>query len=228
MRFNKKIVKIFGTIAAFLLSLPSLSVPAFARRHEAREATRTPNMLDIELALKKLDFYAVEPDEYVIVVDPSRQKLYVLKNHVIIKTYDASTSRHGLGNIYDSKKTPWGTHRIKEKIGAGEQLFTLFKYAESTGKIRKYGSGITTRILWLTGQEAGVNADPRINDKNFDSTPGHVDTYYRNIYIHGIPNEAKIGRPASIGCIVMRNAEIVELFDMVPVGTLVEILKKTY
>ncbi len=228
MRLNKTIVNIFGTIATFMLSIPPLSLTALARRHEEREPARPPDMLDIETALKKLDFYAVEPDEKVIVIDPSRQKLYVLQNRVIIKIYDASTSRFGLGNTFGSLKTPTGTHRINEKIGAGAQLFTLFKNAESTGKIRKYGSGITTRILRLTGQEAGINADPRINDKNFDSTPKHVDTYFRNIYIHGIPNEARVGRPASIGCIVMRNADIVELFDMVPAGTLVEILNKTY
>jgi lipoprotein-anchoring transpeptidase ErfK/SrfK len=70
---------------------------------------------------------------------------------------------------------------------------------------------ILTRILWLSGCEPGFN---RL---------GNVDTMRRFIYIHGSPDTVAMGIPGSIGCVRMRNADIVELFDRVPAGTPVEI-----
>jgi lipoprotein-anchoring transpeptidase ErfK/SrfK len=71
---------------------------------------------------------------------------------------------------------------------------------------------ILTRILWLSGCEVGFN---RLGD---------VDTMRRYIYIHGSPDSVHMGEPGSIGCIRMRNADIVELFDLVPAGTPVNIV----
>jgi lipoprotein-anchoring transpeptidase ErfK/SrfK len=70
---------------------------------------------------------------------------------------------------------------------------------------------ILTRILWLSGCEPGNN---RL---------GCVDTMRRYIYIHGSPDRAEMGLPGSHGCIRMRNCDIVELFELVPVYTPVEI-----
>jgi len=71
------------------------------------------------------------------------------------------------------------------------------------------GNLITSRILWLRGLEAGVNLG------------GQVDTHARYIYIHGTQREDRIGEPLSAGCVLMRNADIVELFEEVRTGDLV-------
>ena len=71
---------------------------------------------------------------------------------------------------------------------------------------------ILTRILWLSGKELGIN---RLGD---------VDTMQRYIYIHGTPDNVKLGVPASHGCVRMRNTDVVKLFDMVKVGDTVEII----
>jgi len=68
---------------------------------------------------------------------------------------------------------------------------------------------ITSRILWLRGLERGVN----LGDG--------VDTHDRYIYIHGTHREAEIGKRMSAGCILMRNLDIIELFDEVRTGDLV-------
>ncbi|MBN2318138.1 MAG: L,D-transpeptidase [Acidobacteria bacterium] len=46
-----------------------------------------------------------------------------------------------------------------------------------------------------------------------------VDTHDRYIYIHGTNEEGRIGRAVSHGCIRMKNADIVDLFDRVDVNT---------
>jgi lipoprotein-anchoring transpeptidase ErfK/SrfK len=127
--------------------------------------------------------------------------------------YPVSTSIHGLGNRSDSQKTPTGVHRIREKIGGGQPAGMIFKSREATGNIfDQFDIGeddITSRILRLDGMEAGVNKD------------GVHDSYDRYIYIHGTSDEKRIGHPASIGCIRMNNADIIELFDEVLVNDLV-------
>ena len=72
---------------------------------------------------------------------------------------------------------------------------------------------ITSRIMWLEGMQPGLNKG------------GYVDTYQRYIYIHGTSEEDKIGQPASIGCIRMRNKDIVELFRKVKSGCEVNIIE---
>ncbi len=164
--------------------------------------------------------FGLKPGELFIVVDPSDQRLYVVENQTILKSYDVATSKYGIGNEYGSGKTPPGTHRIKEKFGDGARPGAIFKERRNTGKIAQIFKDktdipedlVTTRILWLAGQERGINKG------------GRIDTQARYIYIHGTPEEGLIGAPASRGCIRMRNADVVELFELVPEGTLVEIL----
>lgn len=137
----------------------------------------------------------------------------------ILRTYPVSTARNGVGEQFGSYCTPRGKHLIRAKIGAGQPLNTVFVarrpsgeiYTPTLGAVFRERDWILTRILWLSGCELQRN---RL---------GGVDTMRRYIYIHGGPDDAPIGIPASHGCIRMRNAEIVELFDRVPVYTPVDI-----
>ena len=137
-----------------------------------------------------------------------------------LKRYSVSTARGGPGELRDSLCTPRGRHIVRAKIGAGQLANTVFVGRRPTGEIwtpelgRKYPGRdwILTRILWLSGCEPGFN---RL---------GNVDTMRRFIYIHGSPETVQMGTPGSIGCVRMRNADVVELFDLVPPGTEVRIL----
>ena len=141
------------------------------------------------------------------------------KNGSIIKRYAISTSKNGAGEQNGSYCTPRGRHIVRAKIGAGRPLNTVFVERRPTGEIyspelaRSFPKRdwILTRILWLSGCEPGYN---RL---------GAVDTMRRAIYIHGSPDSAEMGKPGSHGCIRMRNEDLVELFDLVPVRTPVEI-----
>lgn len=231
---NRKLVKFLGALSAVVVSISSISVSLFARERRQENSLRlsSATLQDLESAFDKLArTYPLKPDELVLIVDPENQQLYVMRNKEIAKTYTISTSKFGMGTTHGSNRTPWGTHRIKTKIGHGAKPWTIFKYGENTGKIakpRSGGNGITTRIMWLQGLEEGVNFDSSVTEENFKKKSGYIDTYWRHVYIHGTPRESRVGKPASLGCITMKNAEVIELFDMVPEGTLVEILHKTY
>jgi lipoprotein-anchoring transpeptidase ErfK/SrfK len=135
------------------------------------------------------------------------------------KVYSVSTSKHGLGEQNGSFCTPRGRHIVRAKIGAGQPLGAVFARRRPTGEIwtpalhaaNPGRDWILTRILWLSGCEPGVN---RL---------GEVDTMRRYVYIHGSHEHAEMGKPGSIGCIRMRNADIIELFDLVPPYTPVDI-----
>lgn len=137
----------------------------------------------------------------------------------LLKRYVVSTAAKGVGEQNGSNCTPRGRHVIRAKIGAGRTANTVFVRRRPTGEIwtpelatafpgRDW---ILTRILWLSGCEPGKN---RL---------GCVDTMRRYIYIHGCPDNVPMGRPGSIGCIRMRNSDIIELFDLVPAYTPVDI-----
>ena len=137
----------------------------------------------------------------------------------VVRSYSVSTAKNGAGEKNGSFCTPRGRHIVRAKIGTGRPLNTVFVRRRPTGETwtpelhAKYPGRdwILTRILWLSGCEPGIN---RL---------GEVDTMRRYIYIHGSPESAEMGKPGSIGCIRMRNADIVELFDLVPAGIPVEI-----
>jgi len=136
-----------------------------------------------------------------------------------IKRYSISSAKNGVGEVNDSFCTPRGRHIIRAKIGAGQPLNAVFVERRPTGEVytpelassSPERDWILTRILWLSGCERGYNR------------MGPVDTMRRAIYIHGSPDTAEMGTPGSGGCIRMRNRDIVELFDLVPILTLVEI-----
>ena len=131
------------------------------------------------------------------------------------KVYSIATATNGIGQTMGSECTPLGKHRIRAKIGAGEAPNTVFSGRRSTGEIyneqlaKRYPDRdwILTRILWLCGNEPGLN---RL---------GNVDTMRRYIYIHGAPDSHAMGVPSSHGCIKMHNSDVTELFDEVTVGT---------
>lgn len=134
--------------------------------------------------------------------------------------YPVSTAKNGAGEINNSGCTPRGKHRIRAKIGAGCAENTVFVRRRPTGEIYSPALAaqypqrdwILTRILWLTGCESGFNRG------------GNCDTLRRFIYLHGTPDSEPMGVPLSHGCIRMRNADIIRLFDAVTCGTTVEIV----
>jgi len=147
-------------------------------------------------------------------VDSERQQLQLIdidasENRV----YPVSTSGQGIGNRKDSHQTPHGVHRIRQKIGGGQPSGMVFKSREPTGNLfDRYDIGddeITSRIIWLDGMEEGINRG------------GIHDSYERYIYIHGTSDERRIGQPVSMGCIRMKNVDVIELFDEVLVNDLV-------
>jgi predicted GNAT family N-acyltransferase len=139
----------------------------------------------------------------------------------LLRRYLVSTARNGAGEQYGSFRTPRGRHIVRAKVGAGETANTVFVRRRPTGEVwtpqlavefpdRDW---ILTRILWLSGKEPGRN---RL---------GEVDTMRRYIYLHGSPDTVVMGTPGSIGCVRMRNQDIIELFDQVPVYIPVEIVE---
>lgn len=139
----------------------------------------------------------------------------------VLRRYAISTAANGVGEMSGSYCTPRGRHIIRARIGAGLPENTVLVRRRPTGEIYTPGLGaqfperdwILTRILWLSGCEPGFN---RL---------GETDTMRRYIYIHGAPESVKLGKPGSHGCIRMHNADLVELFDLVPAGTAVEIFE---
>ena len=129
--------------------------------------------------------------------------------------YSVSTAANGVGCEKDSGCTPLGAHIIRAKIGAGAAPNAVFVGRRPTGEIStpelmaQYPNRdwILTRILWLSGTEIGEN---RL---------GNVDTMQRYIYIHGSPDSTEMGRLGSHGCVRMRNADVIALFDWVEAGT---------
>lgn len=157
----------------------------------------------------------------ILYVSISQQKLFHIKNNSIIGKYPISSSEKGIGNKKNSGKTPLGLHSIKEKHGAetplnGRMIGRVFYghiatiYSDTTSSKT---DDITSRILWLSGEEKGVNKGE------------NIDSYQRYIYIHGTSEEGKIGAPASHGCIRMINKDVIKLFSLVKLNTKVLILE---
>ena len=133
------------------------------------------------------------------------QSLTLEEEGTPIRTYPVSTSRFGVGTEQGSFKTPTGQFRIIEKIGADLPIDTVFRSRVPLSPdepLPPTEDLVMSRILWLDG----------LDEHN-------VNTRDRFIYIHGTRHEDKIGTPASCGCVRMRNADVIELFDLVEAGT---------
>lgn len=131
-----------------------------------------------------------------------RDQLLTLKDgETPVRTYPVSTSRFGIGTEKGSLKTPTGRFRVAEKIGGDMPADTIFQSRvplKPGDPLPPTEDLVMSRILWLDG----------LDEEN-------ANTRERFIYIHGTKHEAKIGSPVSCGCIRMRNADVVELFDLV-------------
>lgn len=139
----------------------------------------------------------------------ARQRLSVKRGRTTLRSFPISTSKYGLGAEEGSNKTPTGRFRIAEKIGDGLPIDTAFKSRvplSPSPKMLREEDLIMSRILWLDGLE-----------------PGNANSHGRYIYIHGTNHEEQIGQAASHGCIRMMNADVAELFRLVPVETRVVI-----
>ncbi len=156
-----------------------------------------------------------------VVVSLSEQSLHLLDSGVTIAVYPVSTAVNGGGEREGSYKTPRGRHAICEKIGGDAPRGAVFVGRCATGESctrSAYAAApsrdwILSRILWLEGLEEGINRG------------GDVDSRSRYIYIHGTPDEEPIGVARSHGCVRMRNDDVIAFFDMVAVGTEVEIVE---
>jgi len=161
------------------------------------------------LLLAPFRLLAGDSDRCLVVSVPD-QKIAVVENGWTLATFSVSTSRYGVGDDFNSFATPLGRMEVAGKIGDGAPLGAVFRHRQWTGEIlRPNATGrdpIVTRILWLRGTE-------------FEN----ANAFSRNIYIHGTPVEHLIGRPASYGCIRMRSRDVVELFDMTPLGSTVQV-----
>ncbi|WGZ91470.1 MAG: L,D-transpeptidase [Candidatus Thiocaldithrix dubininis] len=156
----------------------------------------------------------------LLIVDAGAQRMYLVEQGQPVGGWVISTAANGTGSEKGSDKTPLGLHKISEKIGDGAPLGAIFKARQNTGKqveiLTAPGADskddyVTSRIMWLEGLEPGVNKG------------GDVDSKERYIYIHGTGEEGKLGTPASHGCIRMKNADVINLFNRVDENTLVYI-----
>ena len=149
------------------------------------------------------------------------QVLELLEEGRVVARFPVSTAFRGAGETEGSERTPRGLHEIAEKIGGEAPTRAVFVARRPTGEVctealfqaEPERDWILTRILWLRGLEPGRNAGPG------------CDTYARYVYIHGTPEERRLGTPGSHGCIRMGNADVIALFDRVDVGTRVEIVE---
>lgn len=150
----------------------------------------------------------------------TQELVFIDKNNSKTLSYSIATARNGTGEQSGSNCTPRGRHVIRAKIGAGCAENTVFVGRRPTGELysselkEKYPDRdwILTRILWLSGCQLGFN---RL---------GNVDTMRRYIYIHSTPDSVPMGVPSSHGCVLMRNADMIELFENVTFGDEVNIV----
>lgn len=149
-----------------------------------------------------------------LLVDIAAQSLELREGGRIVRRYRVSTAANGVGERSGSGCTPLGWHRVRARIGDACPEGAVFVGRRATGEVyspelaaaHPDRDWILTRILWLTGEESGRNRG------------GEVDTLRRYIYIHGTPDSEPMGEPRSHGCVRMRNADLIDLFERVPVG----------
>jgi hypothetical protein len=149
--------------------------------------------------------------QHRVVISVKDQKLALLDRETPVAVYPVSTSKYGVGDWRGSYRTPLGELEIAQKIGDGMPPGTVFKDRRRTGEIVGVNASgrdpIVTRIIWLRGLEWQ-----------------NVNAFRRDIYIHGTPEERNIGLPVSYGCVRMRSADLIQLYDVVGRGARVTIV----
>ena len=169
---------------------------------------------------ERLQALGVSMSEHCLLVSIDQQKLWHFYG-AGCDSYTISTARAGRGCVQDSQQTPTGLHQVSEKIGAEAPAGMVFKARQPTGKVwadwpSAEDNLITSRILWLAGLEPGYNAGT-------NAAGQVVDTKQRYVYIHGTNQHARLGTPNSHGCVLLSDADVMALFERVPVGTQVYI-----
>ncbi|MEY2564217.1 MAG: hypothetical protein QOH88_2410 [Verrucomicrobiota bacterium] len=146
-----------------------------------------------------------------VIISVKDQKLMVMGNGTKLATYPVSTSKFGLGDNWGHMTTPLGFLQVAEKIGDHAPVGAVFRNRRFTGEIIKPNAPgrdpVITRIIWLRGLQ-----------------PSNAHAFSRCIYIHGTPEEGKIGKPASYGCIRMKSRDVADLYAQLPIGAIVEIV----
>jgi lipoprotein-anchoring transpeptidase ErfK/SrfK len=148
-----------------------------------------------------------------LIVSVPDQTMAVYRHEKLLATFPVSTSRFALGDVPGSNGTPLGRLEVAQKIGGGQPLGMKFKSRRPTGEIVPPNAPgrdpIVTRILWLRGKESW-----------------NANAYNRYIYIHGTPEESKLGTPASYGCVRMASRDIAWLYDVIGKGCRVDITRQ--
>ena len=173
------------------------------------------NHIDIDLAGQNLSLFSSNSESWLL----TEQRWL---NNINLKpkfTCKISSAKNGVGQLNGSFQTPAGKHNIRAKIGQGAKLNSVFVGRRLTGEtwdMKLHNcyperDWILTRILWLCGLESGFNRF------------GNIDTMKRYIYIHGSPPIVSMGKIGSKGCIRMPGKNIIELFDLINIGTTVNL-----
>lgn len=151
-------------------------------------------------------------DRNKMLVSVRDQRMLLVRDGKPVKAYTVSTSKFGLGSRSGSNHTPLGKMEVARKIGGGYPKGMVFKSRRATGEVLKPNAPgrdpIVGRILWLSGKQS--------HNRN---------TYGRCIYIHGTPEEWRLGTPASYGCIRMSMRDVTDLYDRVGEGAEVQVLR---
>jgi len=149
-----------------------------------------------------------------MIVSVSDQQMLLVHDGIPVKSYKISTSKFGVGDKPDSNCTPLGRLQVVKKIGDKTAVGSVFKNRRPTGEvIRPNAPGrdpVVTRILWLSGTES--------RNRN---------AYRRTIYIHGTPEEQRLGSPASYGCIRMGSRDVADLYNRVGYGADVFVIRES-
>lgn len=164
--------------------------------------------------LETKDWSARVGDAAAVWVSVGEQMLRYIQGDLVLFQARCASSEAGIGSEMNSLKTPLGWHSVAGKIGEGAPWGQVFRSREATREVWQLGEDtredlVLTRILLLTGEEPGLNKG------------GNVDSFARNIYIHGTNDEARLGIPSSHGCIRLSNDDVIEAFERIPEGTLV-------
>ncbi|MGL4400785.1 MAG: L,D-transpeptidase family protein [Luteolibacter sp.] len=147
-----------------------------------------------------------------MIVSVRDQKMLLVRDGTPVKSYKISTSKFGVGDRPGSNYTPLGRLQVAKKIGGNAPIGSVFKSRRRTGEVLQPNAPgrdpIVTRIMWLTGTE----------DRN-------QNTFRRTIYIHGTPEENRLGTPASYGCIRMGSKDVADLYNRIGTGADVFVIR---
>ena len=147
-----------------------------------------------------------------MIVSVRDQKMMLVRDGNPVKTYKISTSKFGVGDRPGSNCTPLGRLQVAKKIGDNAPIGSVFKTRRRTGEVLKPNAPgrdpVVTRIMWLTGTESR-----------------NQNTFRRTIYIHGTPEEFRLGSPASYGCIRMGSRDVADLYNRIGTGADVFVIR---